>query len=67
MMHVPATAVAVFVTSAALFAYASWVAARPADPLKPRMLPWRTVSVFAGFAAFITLIYLVLAFTGRAS
>ncbi len=42
-----------------LFAYASWRAAKPADPLKPRMVPWRTLSVLAGFLAMLALIYLV--------
>lgn len=46
----PAGAFAAF---AALFAYASWRAALPADPLKPRMAPWRTISVIAGVGAML--------------
>jgi len=49
-----------------LFAYASWRAAKPADPLKPRMVPWRTLSVLAGFLAMLALIYLVSQFRSGA-
>jgi len=44
---------------AAGFAYASWRAARPADPARPRMAPWRTVSVALGFAAFVALLVII--------
>ena len=44
----------------AIYAYAAWRASRPADPLKPRLFPWRTISVFAGAAAFLGLIALLL-------
>lgn len=43
----------------AVFLYARRVDARPADPLNPRMIPWRTVQVVSGVAAFLALIFLI--------
>lgn len=50
---------ALFAAFAAFYLFASRQAARPADPLKPRMAPWRTISVVAGFCAIIALLVLV--------
>ena len=50
-----------------LFAYASWRAAKPADPLNPRMIPWRTISLVAGFLAVLSLLYLRGVFPSGAS
>lgn len=33
--------------------------ARPADPLKPRLVPWKLVIIALGFVAFVALIHLV--------
>lgn len=50
------TPAAALVGLTALYAYASWRAARPADPLKPRLLPWRTLSFTVGVGAFLALL-----------
>jgi len=42
-----------------LFALASHRAALPADPLRPRLVPWRPVIVASGFAALIALAHLI--------
>jgi hypothetical protein len=57
-------AAVVFGVGGAIYAYAAWRANRPADPLKPRLLPWRTISVFAGATAFLALVALLLTFAG---
>ncbi|MGE3303276.1 MAG: hypothetical protein AB7M12_09200 [Hyphomonadaceae bacterium] len=41
-----------------LFAYGSWRASKPADPLKPRLAPWRTIIVVAGAAGVFMLVHL---------
>lgn len=56
-----AAPLAAFALFAALFGYASWTAARPADPLRPRLAPWRTISVLAGFGAFVALVLVMAA------
>ncbi len=43
----------------ALFAYCSWRAGRPADLLRPRLLPWRTLVLVAGVAALLMAVHLV--------
>jgi hypothetical protein len=55
-MNVTLGALAFFV---ALFAYGSWVANRPANPLKPRMIPWRPIIIFAGLGAILMLVHVV--------
>ena len=42
-----------------VFWFASHRAAQPADPLKPRLVPWRGVIIASGFAALIALVHLV--------
>ncbi len=42
-----------------LFLFASARASRPADPLKPRLLPWRAITVTAGAAGFVVMAYLL--------
>jgi putative copper export protein len=49
----------VFVALAAVFGYASWRAALPPDPARPRMVPWRGISVTAAALTFLALLYLV--------
>ncbi|NDC57818.1 MAG: hypothetical protein EBZ50_03110 [Alphaproteobacteria bacterium] len=41
------------------FWLASHRAAQPADPLRPRLVPWRGVIIASGFAAFVALVHLV--------
>jgi hypothetical protein len=43
----------------ALYVLASRHDARPADPLKPRLIPWKLVIIALGFIAFVALIHLV--------
>lgn len=44
---------------AGLFLIASWRAGRPADPLRPRLLPWRAITVCAGAAGLLAIAQLV--------
>jgi hypothetical protein len=53
------TTLAVLAVSAALFAYGSWRAAQPADPLKPRMIPWRPVIIITGVLGLLMVVHLV--------
>lgn len=57
---------AILVCFGGLFAYASWRSAQPANPAKPRLIPWRTISVFAGFIAFLAAIYMITQLRGLA-
>ncbi|MET0181950.1 MAG: hypothetical protein ABW199_03590 [Caulobacterales bacterium] len=59
MIQTLAPPIALLAMFGGLFSYAAWRAAQPADPSRPRMIPWRTVSVFAGFAAFLSAIYII--------
>jgi hypothetical protein len=54
-----ATTLAAFAVAALLFAFASWRAARPADPLKPRLLPWRSLIIVIGAVALFILVHLL--------
>jgi hypothetical protein len=51
--------IGVTVFSVAAFAFASWRDHAPADPLKPRLVPWRTVIVVSGTVAFHGLLYVI--------
>ena len=42
-----------------LLAFSTWRSMQPADPLKPRLVPWRLVSVMAGGFALMLLVHLV--------
>jgi hypothetical protein len=53
------TTLIVLAASVGVFAYGSWVAARPADPLNPRLIPWRPIIIFAGVAAILMLVHVV--------
>jgi hypothetical protein len=44
--------------SAMLFAVASWRAAKPADPLKPRLAPWRALIIFSGAFSMLLIVHL---------
>jgi hypothetical protein len=57
-MNLPVTLTALAV-AVAIFVYGSWRAAQPANPLKPRMIPWRPLIIFAGVAALLMLVHLV--------
>lgn len=50
------TALALF---GGLFALASRQAAKPADPLKPRLVPWRPIIIIAAFGGLVALVHLV--------
>ncbi|MBI1186498.1 MAG: hypothetical protein GC206_04085 [Alphaproteobacteria bacterium] len=41
---------------------ASWRASRPADPLKPRMIPWRALMILAAGGAIVALAMLAALF-----
>lgn len=43
----------------ALFGYGSWVSAKPADPLKPRLIPWRPVIIASGVGGILMLVHIV--------
>lgn len=40
---------------AGIFVFASRHAARPADPLRPRLLPWRAILIISGAAGVLAL------------
>jgi hypothetical protein len=43
----------------ALFAFASWRAALPADPLRPRLAPWRGIILAAGVISLLLLVHVI--------
>lgn len=49
----------VLAVAVVVFGYGSWRAARPADPLKPRLIPWRFVSLFAGAVGLLMMAHVV--------
>lgn len=53
------TTLVLLALAACLFAFGSWVSARPADPLNPRLVPWRPVLIVAGVAALLLLVHVV--------
>jgi amino acid transporter len=57
-MNLPVT-LTVLCVAVALFAFGSWRSAQPADPLNPRMIPWRPVIIIAGVIALLMLVHLV--------
>jgi hypothetical protein len=66
MPHPFYPALAVLSFSAVLFLWARRVDARPADPLNPRLVPWRTIQIMAGVAAFLALLVLLQLFQNGA-
>lgn len=54
-----ATTLAIFGASAALFAFSSWRAARPAQFGKVRMVPWTPLSLICALVAIFMLVHLV--------
>ena len=50
---------AVLVLAVLLFFYGSWRSAQPADPLKPRLIPWRPILMVSGVVALLMLAHLV--------
>lgn len=50
---------ALFAAALGIFAYGSWRMTKPADPLKPRMIPWRTVIIVVGAASVLIAVHLV--------
>lgn len=57
-MTLPVT-LTILAAAVALFAYGSWRAALPADPLNPRLIPWRPLIIVAGVVALLMLAHLV--------
>lgn len=53
------TTLVILALAVATFAYGSWRAAKPADPLNPRLIPWRPVILVAGLVALLMLAHLV--------
>ncbi len=49
----------ILIPAVLIFALASWRSARPADPLKPRLIPWRPIMIFAGAIALLMLVHVV--------
>ncbi len=45
--------------SGGLFIFASLHAKRPADPLKPRLLPWRPIIIMSGAVVIFMIVHLV--------
>jgi hypothetical protein len=56
-MSLELTLIALAIT-AALFGFAQWRGMQPADPLKPRMVPWRTVIIVSGAVGIFLLVHL---------
>jgi len=52
--------------AAAVFLWARRIDARPADPLKPRLAPWRTIQIVAGIIGFMALLVLLQLFQAGA-
>jgi multisubunit Na+/H+ antiporter MnhB subunit len=42
-----------------IYAYGSWRAAKPADPLNPRLIPWRPIILIAGLVGLLMVVHLV--------
>jgi hypothetical protein len=53
------TTLTILAISGGLFVFASLHAKRPADPLKPRLLPWRVIIIASGAVAIFMFIHLV--------
>ncbi|MDX2235469.1 MAG: hypothetical protein NW200_13310 [Hyphomonadaceae bacterium] len=53
------TTLIVLAVAAGLFGFGSWRSAQPADPLNPRLIPWRPVLIIAGVVALLMLVHLV--------
>lgn len=51
--------VAALVMTIGLFAYGRWVASRPVDLTKVRMIPWNPVLIGLGLVAILLLVHLV--------
>jgi hypothetical protein len=53
------TTLILLAVAAGVFGYGSWVAARPADPLNPRLIPWRPIIIVAGVAGLLLIVHVV--------
>jgi amino acid transporter len=51
--------IAAMLIFAGFYVLADRWATRPADPLRPRMIPWRLVQIFCGLAAFLAVVHMV--------
>jgi hypothetical protein len=54
-----AITMAILIGLVGVFFYGRAVTARPADPLKPRMVPWTLVMIFCAFAILLAIVHLV--------
>jgi hypothetical protein len=45
--------------STAVAVYGQWRGGRPADPMRPRLIPWTPVVLIAAFAALLALVHLL--------
>lgn len=50
---------AILAPAVLLFLYGSWRSAQPADPLNPRLIPWRPILMVSGVVALLMLAHLV--------
>jgi amino acid transporter len=50
---------AILIPAGLLFALSFWRSALPADPLRPRLMPWRAIMIFSGAVALLMLVHLV--------
>ena len=53
------TTLVILIPAAILFGFGSWKSAQPADPLKPRLIPWRPIMLISGVVALLMLVHLV--------
>lgn len=53
------TTLVILALAVGLYAFGSWRAAQPADPLNPRLVPWRPVILIAGVVGLVMLVHLV--------
>lgn len=52
----------VLALAGAVFALGSWRSMQPADPLRPRMVPWRALIIVAGAVAIFVLVHVATLF-----
>ena len=53
------TTLSILAIAAGLYGFGSWRSALPADPLNPRLVPWRPVIIIAGVVGLLMIVHLV--------
>ncbi len=53
------TTLIILALAVGVYAYGSWRAAKPADPLNPRLIPWRPIILIAGVVGLLMIVHLV--------